>query len=1538
MSSDSEQAPNILKEEAIGLSKRSRFYAASKKFEQALEFDKTNAELYNQFGLSLLDAQRYPDAIEKFKKAVEYSLSYDFDIEKFSDVLNHAADQEKHIQHFQEIVDKKNSSDLFHRWGQVLVSISQQMSVKSSSAEPNKVVGFNTKLPTVESGFQPTVQTFQTSCYYDEAIDQFKQALKKNPKIDLDYASLLIAIKGSETTEYQVRSFQKEVDENSKDRKKIFEKFLILSREYSFSDIEEFKKELEQPISFETYLFLGQMLIQIDKLDEAIKNYDEAIEKYPDKMKNVSSLGYFDSLLEAIQKPSNPDEHIIKKYQEALDKAFDSLYPLNYSIFLKWGDFLYGLGKKKDSAIQYAKSIAIGNNINDPEKEQENINNLIKVLIELMGSEEDKSKVQQILISEENNFSLKQSGSIFFLMQMNRNKQNLRLCSFLEGVIFFIDLYYIKYYCLQSIIPKELSDSIDTFSKIKSILEKANCFAPNIMWGIVLAEINYNELAVKQLSFLLNFLDENRPEHWQHLSKIIQSLPNKKTNEQEVALNKIEEFLDKKKSSIFWINWCKILCDLQLYDRVLNSYCKALYLVSDSSNPDNIELFTTILKDFPQRSSHIKEIDGYINIQKCTSYKVFYAWGKILDNLGEKNLVIQQYEKAIKAKENKDDIAGIYVAMGKHYTNQGHYSEAIKQFKKAESNNPKYAKTFFEWGTALLKFGQKEDAIKIYTNAISVDPNQTVSILIELVSVIQSIQILNWNDDDINNLQKKIDSLPQEDNEIKAKIYHQWGVLLSQLRYFDRSIEQQKKSVELDPDMDKYEKNWKDWRKAIGKANSPDKSVQEYELAIESYRKSADAYTEWGDLFRCQGWFEKAKDQYQNALKINSKCLLAHEGLLFCLLQLHDVLQIDVIACELLAYEPTNEKAHNRLIYAANLKRDFDMAIQYATQYTQEGSEKGVDWWKLYINWALALHNKGQNDEAIKTYEDLLQKQSSKDLNDTNKAEIYYYYGNLLLSTKRYEEADIKFQKAIELKSDYVYAYHNRASISFEIQRQYEDSWDKWKKTLDAYDQLEPAIDRAVDKGDYVDSHEFYYRAQILQSIHHNNEEAENILQQGLAFNPQDTLILSGLASLKWEEKGECLETGLENARKQSACHWQAMDYFQQAERLLKQRLDRSKLYDDLIELGNLYFIIDDYEKASKLYQDARDMNDKAALPNAKLGVTKLRLKKIIEAIPLLEKSLKINPDELDVKSSLAEAYLRDEKLEEADKYYREILSIAPNHVQSLIGLGETCTAWGDKKETDRYSEAIVFFEQALKVADKREIRSKYLTKSEKAKVNYLLGYTYVQRYENSKLHHRNSEITDALSCFKACQKLNPSYQKAKRAIDKINKQYQPLTETWLGQRIILILSFGIFALAQSSFYFNLPPLTKLPSWSITESSLKLVKDKVPEAEKKKLDPLKNESFSSKDEPLDKLDGLDIKIDSKKMAEVKKLVAENITKNPGSKGIEGTSYFALTFGSLMFIVIGLYLPQVLKLSVAGISLEKSTLDQSQAGGSLGIAK
>jgi tetratricopeptide (TPR) repeat protein len=284
------------------------------------------------------------------------------------------------------------------------------------------------------------------------------------------------------------------------------------------------------------------------------------------------------------------------------------------------------------------------------------------------------------------------------------------------------------------------------------------------------------------------------------------------------------------------------------------------------------------------------------------------------------------------------------------------------------------------------------------------------------------------------------------------------------------------------------------------------------------------------------------------------------------------------------------------------------------------------------------------------------------------------------------------------------------------------------------------------------------------------------------------------------------------------------------------------------------------------------------------------------------------------------------------------VLAVAPNHVQSLIGLGELYSALGDKKDYDRYSEAIDHFTRALEIAGIEKIRSKYLKRSEEAAVYYQLGYARVQSYESAGLRKDTKLLEQARRDFERCTDLNPSHQKARRAKEKIDKRLEYFSRDWLSQTAgpvaILVTSAVVFVLVQLAFF--LLPLFNQPSLIVSDRTLQAVKKQVPEAQLDNLNQIKNESFKDPKTLSDRVQSL-LPADGK-LAETVMQNVEQVKPFENVPDMPAGYYATLTFGLLTFMVIGLYLPQILKLRVAGIELEKSGLDQAAAGTTLGISK
>ena len=286
----------------------------------------------------------------------------------------------------------------------------------------------------------------------------------------------------------------------------------------------------------------------------------------------------------------------------------------------------------------------------------------------------------------------------------------------------------------------------------------------------------------------------------------------------------------------------------------------------------------------------------------------------------------------------------------------------------------------------------------------------------------------------------------------------------------------------------------------------------------------------------------------------------------------------------------------------------------------------------------------------------------------------------------------------------------------------------------------------------------------------------------------------------------------------------------------------------------------------------------KSAKPKADLGILSMRRKKFDEAIDYFDAALRIDNDDLSLRSNLAEAYLRNSQLEDAEREFQIVLERAPNHIESKIGLGGLYTALGDAGDADMYDAAIVQYDEAIRIAH-GPTGSKRLKQTELASVLYSRGYARVKLYETSKTPKDQGRLYDARDDFKKCFKQDPNQYKARRAVEKIDKVLPPRSPQrlieGLGPPLIFVFSIGVFFLIQVIFVASFFDRAKFPRFDFL------------------------------------------------------VQAQHLTI---------TEYIAVTFGALVLMVAGSYLPQLLKLKVPGVELEKAAVDQITTLGPIGISK
>jgi tetratricopeptide (TPR) repeat protein len=473
--------------------------------------------------------------------------------------------------------------------------------------------------------------------------------------------------------------------------------------------------------------------------------------------------------------------------------------------------------------------------------------------------------------------------------------------------------------------------------------------------------------------------------------------------------------------------------------------------------------------------------------------------------------------------------------------------------------------------------------------------------------------------------------------------------------------------------------------------------------------------------------------------------------------------------------------------------------------------------------------------------------------------------GYCYLCLRDYDKAIESLNLAISKAGQYPLAYHALASV-FWTQGNYQAAMTQWTIAKDHYKNCE---DQMLEE-DNEWTGWLMYEGTLLHEVFGNLPEAKRVYDLALAINKDLIRAWAGLTALNVER-----QENYPKERNRAATDKQ--EAYKNANEIIKSKDCHD--VESLLMIGELALSMADYDLAktsliNALRKDEEQKEDprymRSAKPNADLGVLYMRMNQFNrtnqygEAIRYFQAAMTIDPTDLSLRSNLAEAYLRDNRLDDAEQEFCRVLKTAPDHIESRIGLGAVYSALGEAGDPDMYDAAVTQYSRALTLSATSS-GSKRLTKSELAKVRYSRGYAYVKSYEAFKAPSERRRLRDARTDFAECLTLDEDQHKAKRAIEKIDKVLprrspQKYMEDW-GPSLILALSLVVFLVVEWKF-------------------------------------LKNPQFLP----------------------------------PGG-------YIAVTFGLLLFMVASCYLPQLLKLKVPGIELEKTAaVDQITTLGPVGISK
>lgn len=351
------------------------------------------------------------------------------------------------------------------------------------------------------------------------------------------------------------------------------------------------------------------------------------------------------------------------------------------------------------------------------------------------------------------------------------------------------------------------------------------------------------------------------------------------------------------------------------------------------------------------------------------------------------------------------------------------------------------------------------------------------------------------------------------------------------------------------------------------------------------------------------------------------------------------------------------------------------------------------------------------------------------------------------------------------------------------------------------------------------------------------------------------------------------------------------------------------------------------------------------------LGECLIRLGDPNGAIRSLETALKLAPD-LEAQLLAAQAFRRAEKLDEAETAYRRVLRVTRNHVDALVGLGELYLDLAERRADQRdsaglaelYSKAISELTRAVNAFDSKE--APFTVASRKSSTLYLLAYAQVQLHQTSLIARDRTLINSAIRNFRACSEshvkaIGEGHLKAQRALDSILEDRPSFLRSWAersGGTLVMALAGLLFVVAQVGLFEGRPMRHELLIFNPLSSETQLVLKDMPGEVATKIRSIETRTFRSSEDANQWLKGFVGNEPYTKFGS--QIVA---TAKPGPLTVEWQNldlayYLALTFGSVLLMIAGAYLPQLTSLKLGGVQLEKASAERVETRKTIAISR
>jgi tetratricopeptide (TPR) repeat protein len=1028
-----------------------------------------------------------------------------------------------------------------------------------------------------------------------------------------------------------------------------------------------------------------------------------------------------------------------------------------------------------------------------------------------------------------------------------------------------------------------------------------------LSWGDALSAIDKHEEAILKYEKAIE-LNPAAPDAYLGVYKPLSTLANV-----DVAVSKIQTIVAKTQSAVAHGHWAKLLSRLEKRAMALDEFEAAF-----RGSPDDVSYIDwamTLRASGRDAEAASKALAGIARHPRRSSERRLRY---LLTSTLKTSSAVETLQSNLELEIETIGTSEVYIFWGDILASLGKSEASLEAYERAALKSPDNTGLALKLGNLLAQRGRHKEALARFAAAIEKECcdkrvfNAFCASLLQVdaetrKSFIEAVQANVDRGQDFNSHLHWGKTLTKLGDHTGAVAQHEatvrlspqdpdlqvtLGVALATSKRFARAVRCYVRAVSLSSGEEgPLVAALEAFKSAFAQLDSDD-PIAALDEAIHTI-DGATAYREWGLVLGSLGRASAELVQFERAVEkapTRSDVRAEYAFKLVFAGQIDKGLSEHRLAAE---RQPEDAFVHGAWGFSLSRLRLFQKAVEkYECAAELPGGEH------FLFNWALALDGMGSHESAVKKYRDCIQ--------------------------------------ALAGPVNSAYCLHNIADIRTR-QGNYRDAAKAWDTALLTYEQ---AIPQGRNDAEFL-----LYYGSVWQNIKQDFESAMKQYAKALELQPKNTQVLGAIATLN-RKRLEFLSHSERKSERAIECHWAAREAYLKARTILTHLHTDLATTPSLIEMGTLHLAMSEGEEAKTCFIKALAIDKDSAEASALLGKAYLQTQEYKNALNFAGAAVARDSQNLDYRSTLAEAHQKLSQFDTAEIEFGKILAVAPCHIDALIGLANTYLAQADElhksskptEAEDMFSRALETFAHATSAAQ-TAVGSRRLSPFERAALSYSCGYANVMRYETQTLAKRDGKLLEAaLRAFDEVPLVDPNYHKAQRARLKIKERTQIAERSARsGAWIIVISAFVIFLITNFTFLLGKPGFAT--AFQITDQSLLVLKAaQVPVDAVDKLEALSKGTALTKaafDAKLKSVLGDDV------TAKYGDIIRGQAATEPAFQWHESleTGYYALlSFGALMFMVAGLYLQQLSKLKFGGFELEKTTEAATNVVGSLGVTK